>query len=79
MRKDLIHDGALFSAGGITFGERITVDETVEGRCPCCHHDVPRRIKGTIRCPCGATVRLQGRTPAEVLRDRIKALGGMAS
>ena len=79
MRQDLVHDGAIFSASGINFGERTMVDETTDGRCPCCHHDVPRKIKGTIRCPCGATVRLRGRTKAEVLLDRINALGGTAS
>ncbi|TAM56792.1 MAG: hypothetical protein EPN53_01020 [Acidobacteria bacterium] len=78
MRRDLHHDGA-FYRNGISLGERAMVDETTDGRCPCCQHEVPRRIKGTVRCPCGATVRLQGRTKAEVLRDRVKALGGAAS
>jgi len=67
----------LFTGNSIAYGRPI-VEETTDGFCPACRHAVPRELKGSFLCPCGARVQLMGRTAAEVLRDRLKAAGGEA-
>ena len=52
-----------------------TVAETVDGKCPVCHHKVPRELNGFITCPCGARVHLSGRSDRQVRLDTLKSLG----
>ena len=59
---------------GRTAFRRSELEETVDGLCPSCRHAVPRRVKGTIKCPCGAKVTLTGRTADQVTRDRLQAI-----
>ena len=73
MHKHIVPGAKLFTGNTIAVGRPI-VEESSDGRCPVCRHQVPRTIKGQFTCPCGARVQLSGRTAAEVRRDQIAQL-----